>query len=439
MEQSSLRERIDSGPINATMIYVVFVGFMLNVVDGFDVVAMSAAAPSLIDEWDVTRAQLGPIFSAALVGMAAGAALLAPLADRFGRRLLIVVATIVIGITMALVPLIPAGPNSIFPLALLRLVSGLGIGIIFASGATIASEFAPEKYRNIAVTTVIMGYPFGAMVVGPAANAIIPAYGWENLFLIGGIATLIMGAIIWFTLPESPEYLAERAGDDPRALESLNTVMKRIEREPFVAAPDVAPNTPETKTGVRSLFAAGLKADTISLWTVYFLGFLTVYFLLSWIPTLFVDSGYTMAEGIGALTMFNLGAVLGIVIIGLIATNIKLAKPIAAYFFGSALLLIALYYWRTDALFWLNVMIFLVGMLLQGAFTAMYALAARVYPTRNRATGIGWAAGLGRVGAIISPIVAGVLATAGWSMYSLFLLFALPLVLAALLVSRFRV
>jgi len=438
MTTDTVRERIDNGAVAPTMILVVFLAFLLNLVDGFDVVAMSATAPSLIKEWGVTRLQLGPIFSSALVGMAIGAAVLAPLADRIGRRVLVLFATMIIGLSMIAVAYIPQGKNAIATLVIVRFISGLGIGIIFANAATISSEFMVAKYRNLAVTLTLMGYPFGAMIVGPAANAIIPVQGWETLFIYGGVATLLMSVLIYLVLPESPEFLINKNKQSGVGLARLNELMQRLGRDEFSELPELPDTTGQKAGTVASILVPRFRLDTISLWIIYFMGFMTVYFLLSWIPTLFVDSGFSRAQGIHALTQFNLGGCVGIVMIGLAATSIKLAKPISLFFVGAALCLAAVFVWKPDSLFFLNSMIFAIGLLLQGAFSAMYALAAQVYPVSVRATGIGWGAGLGRVGAILSPIIAAFLATNGWSMYLLFLLFAVPLIIAAVLVVRFK-
>lgn len=437
MPNKIIRERIDSGPVTPMMLVIVFIGFMLNLVDGFDVVAMSAAAPSLLIDWEISRTELGPIFSSALIGMAIGAAFIAPLADRYGRRILVILATIVIGVSMIAVILIPKGHFGLPLLIVLRFISGLGIGVIFASGAAIASEFVPEKYRNLAVTIAIMGYPFGAMIVGPVANYVIPLYGWEMLFVQGGIATLVMGFVIFFVLPESPEFLASR-DTSSKGLKDLNKVFSILKRSPLVEMPKPSMTDKLEAASVLSLLNSEFRLNTLCLWTIYFMGLFTIYFLLSWIPTLFVDSGFSRAAGINALTLINLGAIIGILAIGFITTNVKLAKPISLYFLVAAVLLVALYLWRPSGLSALNVFIFVIGLSLQGAFTAMYALAARVYPAEIRSTGIGWAAGLGRVGAIVSPIVIGLLAASGWGMFSLFLLSAFPLLIAGVLVLRFK-
>jgi len=438
MQPSSIqeiRDRIDNGPIAPMMLVVIGIGFLLNMVDGFDVVAMSVAGPSLSTDWGVTDAEKGWILSAALIGMAVGAAILAPYSDVFGRRIMILAATALIGISMVATGFIP---QSVSMLIVLRAISGLGIGVIFASGATIAAEFAPERYRNLAVTTVVMGYPFGAMLVGPVAQLVIPAQGWEMLFVYGGAATLVLGILFYFVLPESVEFLASKQTGTAADLAKVNAVLQKIKRRPLDTLVSEA-NAEMSSGRVTSLFRDQHAKNTLAVWGVYFLGFLTLYFLLSWIPSLFVDAGFSRREGIAALTQFNLGGVLGILTIGLLTTKFKLAKPIALFFAASAACLLALYAARIQTLVVLNMAILAIGFLLQGAFTAMYALAARIYPTEIRATGIGWAAGLGRTGAIVSPVVAGYLAGAGWDLYALSLLFAVPLFVAGIFVLRFRV
>lgn len=432
------------------MVMVVGIAFTLSLLDGFDVIAISVAATALSDDWGVSRGQLGPIFSAALVGMTIGAALLAPLADRYGRRLVLLCSTVFIGIAMIVTGLIPAGlpdlsvgpwtvSRSILLLIGVRFLAGLGVGIIFANAATIASEAVPERHRDFAVLIAIMGYPFGAMLVGPVANSIISAYGWEMVFILGGVASLAMGALIWLLLPESIDYLVSKSDRSEKELVQINSILKRFRREPVTALPNRLETDSLQAASVRSILSENYRADTIALWITYFLGFVCLYFILTWIPTLFVDSGYSRGQGVAALTFNNAGGVVGIIVIGIWAKKIRLAKPIAFFFFGGALSLALIWALKIQDAMMLNALIFANGFLLQGAFTGLYALAARYYPTRIRATGIGWGAGLGRVGAIISPLVAGILAANGWGMYSLFLLFAFPLAIAALMVLRFKV
>ena len=445
-----IRERIDGGPLAPAMVLAVGIAFMLNLLDGFDVVAISVVATALSEDWGIPRGQLGPIFSAALVGMALGAALLAPFADRFGRRIMLLCSTIAIGIAMIATGMIPGGlgdvaigpwklSGSILLLIGVRLFAGLGVGVILANAAAIASEAVPEKHRDFAVLIAIMGYPCGAMIVGPVANGILATAGWEVVFIYGGIASLGMGLIIWLFLPESVDFLSSKADRSEKELNQVNTILRRLRREPIDALPERLASDSLQAASVKSILVKEFRVDTLMLWTTYFMGFSCIYFLLTWIPTLFVDAGYSRAQGIQALTYTNGGALVGILIIGMWAKKMKLAKPIFIFFLGAALSLALISLIEIKDATALNVMIFITGLLVNGGFTGLYALAARYYPTRVRATGIGWSAGLGRVGAIVSPIIAGLLAASGWGMHSLFLVFAIPLVIAAALILRFRI
>lgn len=436
MTKNIIRQRIDEGPFSYVIALVVGIGFTLNLVDGFDVIAMSVAAPSLLKEWNnVTAARLGPIFSAALIGMALGAAVLAPYADKIGRRRMLLYSTILIGCCMIATGVIP---QSIPLLISFRFLTGLGVGVILASGAAIASEFAPEKYRNLAVAIAITGYPFGALIVGPMANTVIPLYGWEMLFIGGGIATLFMGILVYFALPESIEFLLSKKMDEKQKLFEINKILQQLDREPIEAIPAISADN--VKAGsIKSLFSSSLKIDTVSLWLMFFLILLSLYFLFSWIPTLFVANGYERHEGIRALTFFNFGAVVGICFIGFWITKAKISRAIGFYLISAALILASLYFLQSSSLVMLNSIIFMIGFFIQAAFTACYSLAARVYPTEIRTTGIGWSAGIGRMGAIVSTVLAGLLVTIGWDMYDLFLLFSIPVCIAGLLSLRFKI
>ncbi len=437
--QNIIRERLDSGGFSPVMALVVGIGFILNLVDGFDVIAMSVAAPALTAEWgNINDKQLGWILSSALFGMAIGAAVVAPYADRLGRRIMLLASTIVIGICMVGTGITP---RSVEILIILRFFTGLGVGVILASGAAIASEFAPEKYRNLAVAIAITGYPFGALLVGPVAQHVIPTYGWEMLFIGGGVMTLLIGLFVFIALPESIEFLLSRKTDREDALAEINKILHRLGRVPIDALP--APVS-EKESGIRagkvsSLLTSGLRLDTLCLWTIFFMTLLSLYFLFTWIPTLFVQSGYTRSEGIRALTFFNFGALVGIMFIGYWITKAKIARAVGVYLIGTSITLTALYGLRPTDLTMLNGVIFITGFFIQAAFTACYSLAARVYQTEIRTTGIGWSAGLGRVGAIVSPIVTGFLVSSDWDMYHLFLLFAVPVFIAGLITLRFRV
>ncbi len=434
MNADLVRARIDEGPVVPLMWLVVFLGFLLNLADGIDVVAMSVAAPSVAAAWGLERAALGPLFSAALFGMAIGAAGLAPLSDRLGRRLLLVAAMLLVGLSMLAVSWIES-MASVTVFSILRFVSGLGIGVIFGSAPALASEFMPSRYRSLAVSLVVMGYPVGAVLAGPIANALIPDYGWTAVFTAGGVLTLCIAVVTWALLPESPEFLASRAGNRPDREVVVNSLLVRLDRDP-VSALETNITRPSA-TPVAQILTAERRIRTFALWVIYFMGFLTMYFMLSWIPTLFVDSGYARAQGIEALTGFNLGAVPGILVLAFLTTRLSLVPLLSLFFVSASVVLAYVGLAEPSGLDSLMVLMFVGGVFLHGGFTCLYALATKIYPSDIRAAGVGWAAGLGRTGAIVSPLLAAMLISMGWGMYSLFLVFALPLLAGGLLLWVF--
>ena len=434
MSADLVRARIDEGPVVPLMWLVVFLGFLLNLADGIDVVAMSVTAPSVAAAWGLERAALGPLFSAALFGMAIGAAGLAPLSDRLGRRLLLVAAMLLVGLSMLAVSWIES-MASVTVFSILRFVSGLGIGVIFGSAPALASEFMPSRYRSLAVSLVVMGYPVGAVLAGPIANGLIPDYGWTAVFMAGGVLTLCIAVVTWALLPESPEFLASRAGNRPDREVVVNSLLARLDRDP-VSAVETNISRPSA-TPVAQILTAERRIRTLALWVIYFMGFLTMYFMLSWIPTLFVDSGYTRAQGIEALTGFNLGAVPGILVLAFLTTRLSLVPLLSLFFVSASAVLAYVGLAEPSGLDSLMVLMFVGGVFLHGGFTCLYALATKTYPSDIRAAGVGWAAGLGRTGAIVSPLLAAMLISMGWGMYSLFLVFALPLLAGGLLLWVF--
>ena len=431
---NAIKERIDTGHFAFGQILVVLICFTLNMLDGFDIIAMSVVAPILSNEWGTSSRDTGYILSAALFGMTMGALFLAPLCDKYGRRFMILAASIATGLCMLLTTQVP---QSVLWLVVIRVLTGLGIGVIMASTTAITSEFVPERWRNLCVPLVVLGYPFGAMLVGPVEQMLIPSYGWEALFYFGGGCTLLLATLMFFLLPESIAYLASQRGNDTRRLSHINNILSRLSRAPLKSLPP--PPSVIKAAHVTTLLRPEFRATSIKLWIISFSSLLNMYLLLAYLPSLFVDSGLSRAAGSTALTFFNLGGVLGIVAIGVLSSRMHLLKPITWFFAISALLMFVYAWLESSNTALLNALIFLVGLCFQGGYTgASYTVSSRAYPPVIRATGVGWAIGLGRTGAIVSPVLVGYLISFGWDMYSLFALFALPIVLVTFLVPRLK-
>jgi len=430
---SLVAEVIDNGSVSIQQLLVIGLCLLFNMLDGFDITAMAVVAGSVSEELLLSPDRLGWIFSFALAGMVAGAMLLAPVSDLIGRRKVIIISLFLVSASI----LLTATATTLGEFIVLRFISGIGAGAMLACQATLAAEFSPEKYRVLSVAAVTSGYPLGAMMTSVIAGLIMPDHGWRGMFWFGGVATLAMVAVAWLFVPESLKYLFERRPAD--ALARVNHILTKLGKSRLSEMPRVVTSK---KIGSRNLArnVAGLLAKkyiaaTLTLWTVFFLCFSTLYFLMSWIPKLMEDSGYDQAVGHKAFFLFNLGGVIGIYLLGWLSTRWKLSNLVFVLLMSSAvgMVIFAAAPKQLDLLLFL---IFAIGILQQGGFTGLYGAAAKVYPTEIRSTGIGWAVGLGRFGAVAGPAVAGYLIAAGYDMSANFYFFAVPMAVGGIIAYR---
>lgn len=395
--------------------------FLLNMLDGMDVLVIAFAAPALAAEWSIAPQALGVVFAAGTFGMVTGAMLLAPVADRIGRRRLILASIALIGVGVTLT----AAAATVDTLLLLRFASGVGIGALLASTATIAAEYAPDRKRNFIVGFVLSGYTIGAFLSGLVAARIIPEHGWQAMFVVAGLLTLATLPLAWWLLPESPDFLARVRPQG--ALERINAILRRMSLPPLAGLPEV--DDVESAASVAALLRPARRASTLLLWVAFFMAFGTLYFLLSWIPKLAAETGLPLDVAIYAGAVFNLGAFFGICLQGWLSLTLGLTRTIAG-FMGLAALLMAIFGLVTEP--WLVLTLFgLIGFTVQGGFVGLYAVAARLYPAELRNTGIGWAIGLGRFGAVVGPLAGGLLISLGLGLAENFTVFAVPMVAAA--------
>lgn len=430
-----LRARIDDGPIVLHQYLIIFICFLLNVADGFDLMAMAMAAPAVSEDWQIEPTTLGVIFSSALAGMTIGAMFLAPLSDKIGRRSIIIGCMAVVCASV----FATAFAQSVEQLVVIRFLTGIGIGGVLATSTSMASEFAPTHRRSLAVIIVQSGYTVGAIIVGPIASHVIDGAGWEYLFLLGGTATAILLVLSILFLPESIEHIAAKSGHDSHRLEKMNAILRRIGRAPLSALPERADVVAPETGSIRSLLGAAFRLKTLRLWAIFFLALWTSYFLVNWIPKLFVNAGFERNQGIFALTIYSVGALAGALSLGVISTRFKLIDTIAILFTISGALLALYVVARPENAIVLYIFWACISFTLSGGYAGLFAVAADAYPAEIRTTGVGWCIGVGRSGAVVSPIIAGYLVARGWDMYSLFLVLALPaILLAAFLIGSLR-
>lgn len=402
---------------------------VLNMLDGFDVMVMAFTAPHVSSDWGLSGSTLGLMFSAGLVGMAAGSLLLAPLADRFGRRTMILWCLVILTVGMAGSAL----ARDAWQLGLLRVFTGLGIGGMLACSGVITAEYASVRYRSTAVALQATGYPVGATIGGLIATLILQHFSWHAVFLFGALASLLCIPLVLLLLPESLDFLVSRrpAG----ALERLNALLQRM-RQPRLETLPPVPAVPPRK-GYAALFAPQFRRTSLLIAASFFLHMFTFYFVLSWTPKLLVQGGMSAEQGITGGVLLNLGGMLGGSIFGWLASRYLLTRLTAGSFLlaGASMAVFAMAGTQLQVAF---PTAFVIGMALFGSMAGLYGMAPAVFDPTVRTTGLGWAIGIGRIGAILSPMTVGVMVDAGWQPANLYYLLALPLVLAMVAVLSIR-
>ena len=422
--QKSLGDLIAEKPMTAFQVLVVFMCFVLNMVDGIDVLVVSYTGSEILSEWGLTKALQGYIYSAGLAGMTLGCLFVAPIADRIGRRKLFIFAVGLEAVAM----LLSSQVTGYYQLLFLRLLTGLGIGGILPTMAAIASEFSSRKRKDLSVGFVQAGYPLGAIFMGFFTAWAVPQFGWRFAYLVAGLVSATILLMVIFFMPESIEYLWKK--QPKNALQKINGVLKRIGQK----AIDVLPEFQVTqKANVKTLFNKEYKSSTIRLWIGIFFGFMTLYTLISWVPSIAKDSGmpFQLATYVG--TVLNVGAFIGSIGIGWLASKFRLPRLIFTFFMIAFAIMVS-YGSLSLGNALIFVLTFLIGIFVQGGFNGYWPTTARVYDAEVRTTGIGWATGAGRFGAIVGPALFGILSDMNLSVGLLFMIFSVPLVISGIVV-----
>tara|TARA_B110000879_G_scaffold7969_1_gene10165 strand:- start:3508 stop:4725 length:1218 start_codon:yes stop_codon:yes gene_type:complete len=394
----------------------------MNIFDGMDVLIISYCAPAISNSWNLGPEALGVVFSAGLAGMALGALFLAPYSDSFGRKKIILLSAFLMGISMFLT----GYSENVNQLITLRFLSGIGIGSMLASTAALTSEYTPNKSKDFWVSFVISGYPVGAVISGYISVLVIPSSGWQMMFIIAGIASLLTIPLIYYFLSESIEFYIRK--QPKNALENVNKIFIKMNLKILKQLP--LKKTLTAGIPVKQLLSKKYKVSTFQLWFALFFAFSCLYFLISWIPKLATNAGLSIELAIYAGTVFNIGAFFGIILQGYYSSKIGLKKTISIFFLIAAILMAVFKIFIGSD--WLLIVFGFLGFFIQGGFVGLYAVAARLYPTEYRTTGIGWAIGAGRLGGVLGPLAGGVMIGMGLSMSINFMIFAIPALLSAI-------
>ena len=415
---------IDAQPVGAFQIKLLLTCATVLFLDGFDTTAIGYVAPALAKELNLSRAALGPVFSAGLFGLMIGALLLGPLADRIGRRKIIIFSTLAFGIGTLVTALV----NDVGTLFVVRLLTGLGLGGAMPNTIALTSEFSPHRRRATMVMVMFVGFSIGAAMGGLLAAALIPQFGWRSVFVVGGAAPLLLAPILGWRLPESVRFLALTGRADARVAQLLTSVNRSAG---FASGTRFVVNEP-TLTGmpVQHLFRDGRTLATILLWVVFFMSLLLIYFMSNWLPTVLNDLGASISTAAMIGSMFQVGGVVGSFVLGHLIDRFSFRALALVYFI--AVFAVAAIGQLGHSAPLVTVAIFVAGFCIVGGQIAANALAAGFYPTSVRATGVGWALGVGRIGSIVGPSVGGILLSLKWGAGELFMTAALAALCAAM-------
>src|ERR1700736_4318885 len=415
---------IDGQPVGGFQIKLLLTCAAVLVLDGFDTTAIGYVAPALAKEWGLTKGALGPVFSAGLFGLMIGALVLGPLADRIRRKKIIVFSTLAFGIGA----IVTAFVQDVNTLLAIRFLTGLGLGGAMPNAVAMTSEFSPRRRRATMVMIMFCGFSLGAALGGLLAAALIPQFGWRSVFIVGGVAPLLLVPILARRLPESVRFLALTGRAQERVAELLGFIGPRAV---FAPATQFVVHEPELAgIPVLHLFRDGRTLVTLLLWVVFFMSLLDLYFLTNWLPTVLNDLGASVSAAALIGSMLQVGGVVGALALGSIIDRFSFRALALVYFI--AVFAIGAIGQLGHSVVFVTMAIFAAGFCIVGGQIAANALAAGFYPTSGRATGVGWALGIGRVGSIVGPLIGGALLSLKWSTASVFVAAAVAALCAAL-------
>jgi len=418
---------IDSQPLSRLQYLVIILCGLVVLLDGLDTQVIGYLGPALSAEWNIPRAQLGPVFSASQVGLVAGLLVIGAISDRIGRRLSIIVSVVLFGFFT----LLTAFAQGVTDLMVYRLLAGIGLGGAMPNALALTGEYCPKRLRATLVIIMFCGFSLGSIVGGVIAATLLDSLGWRAVFLIGAILPMLLLPVLIVKLPESLQFLLLASGSRaPRVRRALG-ILQKINPQLAGSVELQVQLEPVAKVPVTDLFSAGRTRGTLMLWVVFFMNLMVFYFLQSWLPTLFADTGLSQQSAVLMSTLISVGGIVAGIVSGPLMDRYNAYKVMALLYLGGSLLVAAIGVAGPAALAWVT---FGAGFCVSGGQKSINALAVIFYPTQMRSTGVGWALGIGRFGSILGPVLAGGLLSWGWTTASLLQLAALPMLLAALMI-----
>lgn len=418
---------IDAAAVSGFQIRTIGLCFLLAMIDGFDTQSIAFVAPAIAEAWQTPFSAFGPVFGIGLLGSTVGTLTLGFAGDRRGRKTVLIPSVVLFGLGS----LATVWAASLNELMAFRFITGIGLGGAMPNIIALASEYAPARSRATLVTTMFCGFPLGAVLGGMASAKMIPAFGWDSVFVIGGALALAFVPVALTALPESIRYLALQAGGETKVAAILGRIDPLRANDKIVHY--VIADSAHAKTSVKHLFTEGRAAGTSLLWTMFFMTLLLSYFLVNWLPLTLRQAGFPLEKAVLGTVVLNIGGIIGSIVLGRLIDRAGPYIVIWPAFIVGAVFIGAIGF-AENAPGLIMLLIFAGGFFAIGAQFSAVALAAAYYITPIRATGIGWSMGVGRVGSMIGPLVGGVLVGEGYGLKELFLLASVTPVIAGLAV-----
>ena len=417
---------IDGKKPGRYQITVIVLCALVALLDGFDMVVITFVAPEIARLWNVETTSFAPVFSLGLFGLMLGAMIFGPLADRIGRKNVIIASTFIFGLFSILTVL----STSLTHLMLFRVLTGLGLGGAMPNIIALTAEYSPKRLRTTMVTIMFIGVPAGSLIGGLTTAGMISSLGWKAPFYLGGILPVLLGFVLIFALPESIRFLAAKGSGSGKAIGILRRIDPAEKLDEKVKL--ILPEQKAEGFTVKHLFGEKRTRNTLLLWVVFFMNLLVMYFLINWMPTVLNAAGFPIEKAIITSIMMQTGGILGGILAARIGDRGDLRKVLVGFFLLAAISVASI--GQVNNLALLMTAIFIAGFSVIGSQSVINGLAASVYPTSIRSTGVGWALGIGRIGSIIGPVVGAIILSLKWGNAGMFMIGAIPAVFAAIAV-----
>jgi AAHS family 4-hydroxybenzoate transporter-like MFS transporter len=392
------------------------------VLDGFDTQSIGFLAPSMAESLHIPIKNFGPIFVFALIGLMISSMLSGPIADRLGRKWLVVGCTLVFG----MFAMFTARCTTFNELIACRFLTGLGLGGALSNSVALMSEYAPKRSLAVIVSIMFCGMPAGAVLATRVSAVMLPRWGWQSVFYAGGILPLTLAMLLIVILPESVRFLEVSGANQQKISKILARISPELVNAPISRSQqeDLRRNAP-----VISLFTEGRAAGTILLWIPFFMNLLILYFVVFWLPALLRQGGYPVSAGATAIMLFSVSGIVGSFVEGSLMNRWGAFTVLLVEFVCTTLLIASLAYSTSFSI--TMAVTFCLGFVVQGAQGGLSAISATFYPTSIRSTGIGWCLGVGRIGSIVGPMIGGIMLKLDWSPRQILLAGSIPALCAA--------